>query len=162
VYVASHFHSHHILHSLRGPPVAGLSGFAVFVSVASIVLSLFMLLVPVVYEKYDKLARLARALKEVRVGFILNGSGTVLNLLIAYVCLITSCLVPLSKRPSTPASLQQSPLGHSPGVRIPRRTPMLGIVTTVSKTDCPIGVTPNELVPYFSGLVSFSGPHPSC
>jgi len=44
-----------------------------------------MLLVPVVYEKYDKLARLARALKEVRVGFILNGSGTVLSLLIAYV-----------------------------------------------------------------------------
>ena len=52
---------------------------------ASIVLSLFLLLVPVVYEKYDKLARLSRALKEVRVGFILNGSGTVLNLLIAYV-----------------------------------------------------------------------------
>jgi len=44
-----------------------------------------MLLVPVVYEKYDKLARVARALKEVRVGFILNGSGTVLNFLIAYV-----------------------------------------------------------------------------
>jgi CDP-diglyceride synthetase len=74
-----------ILRSPCGPPVAGLSGFAVFVSVASIILSLFMLLVPVVYEKYDKLARLARALKEVRVGFILNGSGTVLNLLIAYV-----------------------------------------------------------------------------
>jgi len=62
-----------------------LSGFALFVSVTSIFLSLFMLLVPVVYEKYDKLARLARALKEVRVGFILNGSGTVLNFLIAYV-----------------------------------------------------------------------------
>lgn len=44
-----------------------------------------MLLVPVVYEKYDKLARVARALREVRVGFILNGSGTVLSLLIAYV-----------------------------------------------------------------------------
>ena len=43
-----------------------------------------MLLVPVVYEKYDKLARVARALKEVRVGFILSGSGTVLNFLIAY------------------------------------------------------------------------------
>jgi hypothetical protein len=53
--------------------------------VTSVVLSLFMLLVPVAYEKYDKLARLARALREVRVGFILNGSGTVLNLLIAYV-----------------------------------------------------------------------------
>jgi len=85
MYVANRFHSRHIPYSLCGPPAAGLSGFAVFVSVASIVLSLFMLLVPVVYEKYDKLARLARALKEVRVGFILNGSGTVLNLLIAYV-----------------------------------------------------------------------------
>ena len=85
MYVASQSHSRRIHRSLPGPPAAGLSGFAVFVSVASIVLSLFMLLVPVVYEKYDKLARLARALKEVRVGFILNGSGTVLNLLIAYV-----------------------------------------------------------------------------
>lgn len=72
-----------------GLPAAGLSGFAIFVSVTSILLSLFMLLVPVVYEKYDKLARLARALKEVRVGFILNGSGTVLNLLIAYVSLLS-------------------------------------------------------------------------
>jgi hypothetical protein len=62
-----------------------LSGFAVFVSVTSIVLSSLMLLVPVLYEKYDKLARLARALREVRVGFILNGSGTVMNILIAYV-----------------------------------------------------------------------------
>ena len=67
------------------PPTAGLTGFAIFVSVASIFLSLFMLLVPVAYEKYDKMARVARALKEVRVGFILNGSGTVLNFLMAYV-----------------------------------------------------------------------------
>ena len=64
---------------------AGLSGFAVFVSVMSIVLSSLMLFVPVLYEKYDKLARIERALREVRVGFILNGVGTVLNLLIAYV-----------------------------------------------------------------------------
>lgn len=48
---------------------------------------MLMLLVPVIYEKYDKLTRLARALREVRVGFILNGIGTVLNLLIAYVSL---------------------------------------------------------------------------
>lgn len=61
-----------------------MSGFAIFVSVTSIVLSLLMLLVPVVYEKYDKLARVSRALREVRVGFILNGGGTVMNLLIAY------------------------------------------------------------------------------
>lgn len=86
MYVTSRLHSQHILYSRL--PVAGLSGFAVFISVFSIVLSLFMLLVPVVYEKYDKLARVARTLKEVRVGFILNGSGTVLNLLIAYVPLL--------------------------------------------------------------------------
>jgi hypothetical protein len=42
-----------------------------------------MLLVPVVYEKYDRGARLARALREVRVGFILTGAGTVVSLLIA-------------------------------------------------------------------------------
>lgn len=52
-------------------------------SVAGIVLSLLMLLVPVVYEKWDKGARLARAFKEVRVGFILTGSGAVFGLLIA-------------------------------------------------------------------------------
>jgi len=88
MYVARQFHPNYILRSPCGSPAAGLSGFAIFVSVTSIILSLFMLLVPVVYEKYDKLARLARALKEVRVGFILNGSGTVLNLLIAYVPLL--------------------------------------------------------------------------
>lgn len=43
-----------------------------------------MLLVPVAYEKYDKLARLARALKEIRVGFILTGTGVAFSLLIAY------------------------------------------------------------------------------
>ncbi|KAG1750232.1 hypothetical protein EDB19DRAFT_1679160 [Suillus lakei] len=54
---------------------SGLSGFALFVSISGIFLALFLLFVPVVYEKYDKLTRLARALKEVRVGFILVGSG---------------------------------------------------------------------------------------
>ena len=62
---------------------AGLSGFAIFISVAGIFFSLFLLFVPVVYEKYDKGARLARALKEVRVGFILTGTGTAISLLIA-------------------------------------------------------------------------------
>jgi hypothetical protein len=65
--------------------VAGLSGFAIFVSVSGIFLALFLLCVPVVYEKYDKLTRLARALKEVRVGFILVGSGSIFSLLIACV-----------------------------------------------------------------------------
>ncbi len=67
--------------SVRFP--AGLSGFAVFVSVTGILFSLFLLLVPVIYEKYDKGARLARALKEVRVGFILSGAGTAVSLLIS-------------------------------------------------------------------------------
>lgn len=46
-----------------------------------------MLLVPVAYEKYDEFIRLARALKEVRVGFILTGTGVTLSLLIAYALL---------------------------------------------------------------------------
>ena len=62
---------------------AGLTGFALFVSVSGIFLSLFMLFVPVIYEKYDRGARLARALKEVRVGFILAGTGVTFSLLIA-------------------------------------------------------------------------------
>lgn len=62
---------------------AGLSGFAIFVSVAGMFLSAFMLAVPVIYEKHDKFVRLARALKEVRVGFILTGAGNVVSLLIA-------------------------------------------------------------------------------
>jgi hypothetical protein len=69
---------------------AGLTGFAIFVSVSGIVLSLFMLLVPVFYEKYDKFIRLARALKEVRVAFILTGAGATASFLIAsvFTCLI--------------------------------------------------------------------------
>lgn len=62
---------------------AGLTGFALFVSVSGIFLSLFLLFVPVVYEKYDKFGRLARALQEVRVGFVLTGIGCTFSLLIA-------------------------------------------------------------------------------
>ena len=62
---------------------AGLSGFTIFLTVMGILFSLFMMLVPVFYEKYDRFIRLARALKEVRVGFILTGTGTVASLLIA-------------------------------------------------------------------------------
>lgn len=61
---------------------AGLSGFAIFISLLGMFTALFMLLVPVIYEKYDKLIRLARALKEVRVGFILAGAGLTLTFLI--------------------------------------------------------------------------------
>jgi hypothetical protein len=66
-------------------PSAGLSGFAVFVSVMGIFLALFLLLVPVVNEKFDKLTRLARALKEDRTTFVLVGTGTTLTFLLAYV-----------------------------------------------------------------------------
>jgi uncharacterized membrane protein len=64
---------------------AGLSGFALFVAIFGILLSLFMLLVPVAYEKYNRLIRLAHAVREVRVGFILTGTGVTFSLLIAYV-----------------------------------------------------------------------------
>ena len=65
--------------------LAGLTGFALFISIASMLLSAFMLSIPVVYEKYDKFVRLARALKEVRVSFILTGVGLTFSLLIALV-----------------------------------------------------------------------------
>jgi len=51
-------------------------------------LALFIMMVPVAYEKYDKFSRVARAIKEVRVEFILIGTGTALDLLIAYVSCI--------------------------------------------------------------------------
>ena len=65
--------------------LAGLSGLAIFISVTGMLLSAFMLFIPVAYERYYKLVRLARALKEVRVGFILTGTGVLFSLLIAYV-----------------------------------------------------------------------------
>ncbi|KAJ6468470.1 hypothetical protein C8R45DRAFT_1018920 [Mycena sanguinolenta] len=69
---------------------SGLSGLAIFLSILGIFLPLFMLLVPVAYEKYDKFIRLARALKEVRVGFILTGTGTSFSLLIAFATTISA------------------------------------------------------------------------
>ncbi|KAF7330345.1 hypothetical protein MVEN_02472800 [Mycena venus] len=73
---------------------SGLSGFAIFLSIMGMFLPLFMLLVPVAYEKYDKLIRLARALKEVRVGFILTGTGTAFSLLIAFATTISAFTEP--------------------------------------------------------------------
>ena len=64
---------------------AGLSVFALFVSIGGMFLALFIMMVPVAYEKYDKFTRVARAIKEVRVEFTLIGTGTTLDLLIAYV-----------------------------------------------------------------------------
>lgn len=65
-------------------------------SVTGIFLSLFLLFVPVVYEKYDKLIRLARTLKEVRVGFILVGSGCIFSLLIACVFILPPLILVLT------------------------------------------------------------------
>ncbi|KAF8882542.1 hypothetical protein BD779DRAFT_1496283 [Infundibulicybe gibba] len=73
---------------------SGLSGFAIFIAVASVFLAAFLLLVPVLYEKYDKFVRLARALKEVRVGFILTGTGVTFNLLIAFIVTISAWTQP--------------------------------------------------------------------
>ncbi|KAG6910106.1 hypothetical protein DXG01_013159 [Tephrocybe rancida] len=73
---------------------SGLSGFAIFISIAGMFLSAFMLAVPVVYEKHDKLVRLARALKEVRVGFILTGTGVVASLLISFIVTISAWTQP--------------------------------------------------------------------
>ncbi|KAG6853968.1 hypothetical protein C0991_012115 [Blastosporella zonata] len=53
-------------------------------------LSAFLLAVPVVYEKHNQFVRMARALKEVRVGFILTGTGVVASLLIAFVVTISA------------------------------------------------------------------------
>ncbi|CAK5269783.1 unnamed protein product [Mycena citricolor] len=80
--------------------VSGLSGLAIFLSLMGIFLPLFMLLVPVAYEKYDKAIRLARALREVRVGFILNGSGTAFALLIAFSTIISAFTEPGCINPS--------------------------------------------------------------
>jgi len=50
----------------------------------TLLLSSFLLAVPVIYDKYDKFHKVARALRELRVGFIVNGAGAILNLLIAF------------------------------------------------------------------------------
>ncbi|KAG9315137.1 hypothetical protein JVU11DRAFT_4260 [Chiua virens] len=69
---------------------SGLTGFALFVSISGIFLSVFLMFVPVVYDKYDKFARLARALQEMRVGFILTGTGCTFSLLIAFITTISA------------------------------------------------------------------------
>ncbi|KAF9565418.1 hypothetical protein CPC08DRAFT_189701 [Agrocybe pediades] len=78
---------------------SGLSGFALFTSVAGMFLSAFMLFIPVAYERYDKFVRLARALKEVRVGFILTGTGVTFSLLIAFIVTISAWTQPGCKNP---------------------------------------------------------------
>lgn len=79
---------------------SGLSGFTIFVTVMGMFFSAFMMLIPVFYEKYDRFMRLARALKEVRVGFILTGTGTTVSLLIAFICTISAWTEPGCKDPA--------------------------------------------------------------
>jgi len=79
---------------------SGLSGFSIFVALFGMFLALFMLLVPVIYEKYDKLMRLARAIKEVRVVFILAGSGLTLTFLISFITTISAWTEPGCKDPN--------------------------------------------------------------
>ncbi|KAI0073698.1 hypothetical protein K474DRAFT_1666339 [Panus rudis PR-1116 ss-1] len=78
---------------------SGLSGFALFIAVIGILFPLFLLLTPVIYEKYDKGARLARALRELRVAFILTGTGTAVSLLIAFITTISAWTQPGCKNP---------------------------------------------------------------
>jgi hypothetical protein len=73
---------------------SGLSGFALFIATAGIFLSLFLVFVPVFYEKYDKFPQLARTLREVRVAFILTGTGTAFSLLIAFITTISAFTQP--------------------------------------------------------------------
>ncbi|KAF9533727.1 hypothetical protein CPB83DRAFT_844444 [Crepidotus variabilis] len=79
---------------------SGLSGFAIFTSLMGILLSAFMLFVPVAYEKHDKFVRLASALKEVRVGFILTGTGITFSLLISFIVTISAFTQPGCKDPN--------------------------------------------------------------
>jgi hypothetical protein len=72
---------------------AGLTGFAIFITVVDLVLALFILAVPVIYDKYNKFNRLARAMKEDRVQFILIGVGAITTLLIRSVLICMTGLV---------------------------------------------------------------------
>ncbi|KAJ4479928.1 hypothetical protein J3R30DRAFT_2556577 [Lentinula aciculospora] len=69
---------------------SGLSGFTLLITILGMLLSAFMLVIPVLYEKYDKFVRIARALKEIRVSFILTGTGSIASLLIAFVVTISA------------------------------------------------------------------------
>jgi len=57
-------------------------------------MSAVMLAVPVIYEKYDKFNRLARAMKELRVAYIMAGTGTACALLIAFIVTISAWTEP--------------------------------------------------------------------
>ncbi|KAH7106457.1 hypothetical protein BKA62DRAFT_687206 [Auriculariales sp. MPI-PUGE-AT-0066] len=69
---------------------SSLSGFVIFISIFSMFLSAFFIAIPFAYEKYDKMARLARAFREVRVQFIMTGSGAAITPIVAMIATISS------------------------------------------------------------------------
>ncbi|KAF8348973.1 hypothetical protein F5887DRAFT_1270513 [Amanita rubescens] len=87
---------------------SGLSGFALFIAISGMLQSALMLTVPVIYEKYDKLVRAARALKEVRVAFILTGTGVAFSLLIAFITTISAWTEPGCKDPANDPHAKQN------------------------------------------------------
>lgn len=127
---------------------AGLSGFAIFITVTGIVLSSFMLVIPVLYEKYDKFITLARALKEQRVSFILTGAGTTASILIS--CVTYRCLKFHHSSFQTDSS-SPSQLGLSLAVKTPRRTPMRSWAMN-SRTASLAGAAPRRRLQCSSGL----------
>lgn len=133
-----------------GSPSAGLSGFAIFISIVGIILPLFMLLVPVFDVKYGRLTHLSRALSEVRVGFILTSTGTSLTLLIAYAFPLQLALFCHLIRVSVSSLL--SLLGRSLAAKtlITTRTPILAIV---SKTGLAAGAQRRKPVQYSFGCL---------
>jgi len=115
---------------------AGLSGLSIFIAVMTLLLSSFLLAVPIIYDKYDKFHGVARALRELRVGFIVNGAGAILTLLAAYVFSLSLRTRTLGGAPCPPCpcksngnlnqfssgSPRPSLLGPRLGARMPRRT----------------------------------------
>lgn len=110
-----------------------------------------MLLTPVIYEKYDKGARLARALKELRVGFILAGTGVSVSLLIAYVAFV------YLYRYLFLIYCEDSSLRFLPGLNLDARTLIKTqtlIKATISRKDSTVSATLRKPVPFSSGCFS--------
>lgn len=136
--------------SLTFSHLAGLTGFALFVSISGIFLSLFLMFVPVIYEKYDKFARLARALQEIRVGFILTATGCTFSLLIACVAFHTALTSPFLTFPLSLDSSPPSQHGQNQGAKMPTMIPMHHWARILSMA-CPHGAARRKPGAYSSG-----------
>jgi hypothetical protein len=64
---------------------------AVFITIQSLLHSIVFLALPVIFERTGKLRGLVRAIKQVRVGFIVEGTQTTLTLLLAFVSSLCRC-----------------------------------------------------------------------